>query len=518
MSGTGRARRGSIPDFLFVSNKRDWNEWRKHMGSGTNYSTGGFRRITRLAPEVKVRFLGFVLVVGCGSALVAWITASLWNQLDRLQKEHSAVRSESFYLGVHLRGAIRNLNDKLLQFGVTQDPTYRDDFLIESEGLKSWIATNRMVLARSANVQLLQGPEVSRQVDILARAEQAYHRYLTNATVFLEETNATPNQVSFDDIYKRVRSFSSGLFPLCDDLVAAQREAFSQFLRDTQETLINHQRLLKLASGLILALAIALAVLVYRGMIAPLRVGLSESTSIIERQEKLASLGILASGVAHEIRNPLTAIKFRLFSLRKALPAVADNEDARVIGNEINRLERIVQDFLQFARPSEPKLARIDAGRILKDVQNLLRGQLERSAIELKVDQRESATVHADAQQMKQVLINLIQNSAENIGRNGTVTLRLRRGTAELDGRVRPVAILEVADTGKGIPPEVEMRLFDPFFTTKEGGTGLGLAISARIVEKHGGLLRYETELNRGTTFEIVLPGVDDDASDNTAD
>ena len=116
------------------------------------------------------------------------------------------------------------------------------------------------------------------------------------------------------------------------------------------------------------------------------------------------------------------------------------------------------------------------------------------------------------------MFINLIQNSAESIGRNGTITLRARREIAELDSRTRPVAIFVVSDTGRGIPPEVEARLFDPFFTTKEGGTGLGLAVSARIVEKHGGLLRYETEVNRGTTFEIVLPATEDDASEHTVD
>jgi signal transduction histidine kinase len=113
--------------------------------------------------------------------------------------------------------------------------------------------------------------------------------------------------------------------------------------------------------------------------------------------------------------------------------------------------------------------------------------------------------VDADVQQLKQVLINLIRNSVEAIGRNGSITLSTRRGMVELEGRTRSVAILAVADTGKGMPPEIQSRLFDPFFTTKETGTGLGLAIAARIVQKHGGILRYETTVNRGTIFEVVL-------------
>ncbi|HEY9509175.1 MAG TPA: ATP-binding protein [Verrucomicrobiae bacterium] len=487
--------------------------------TGTNYSSGGFRRITRLVPQVKMRFLGFMFVVVCGIVLLSWITRSIWSQLDRLQKEHAAVKSESFYLGVHLRGAIRSLNDKLLEFAVSRDPAVRNAFIEESVELKGWIEVNRTHLDQMVDVKLLKSLEVSRQLEILGHVEHAYEQYLTNTVDLLAQTTSEDTEApTFEALYHRVRQISSSLFPLCDNLVKAQREGFSEFLGETQRTLANHQRLLIICSALILGLAVALALLVYRGMIAPLRVGLSESQTIIERQEKLAALGILASGVAHEIRNPLTAIKFRLFSLRKALPAVSENEDAGIIGNEINRLERIVQDFLQFARPSQPRLAKLQAAQLLKEVHELLRPQLEKSAIELKREPIGSAEVYADAQQLKQVLINLIQNSAETIGRNGTVTLSVHRDNAELDGRNRAAVILSVSDTGKGISPEVEARLFDPFFTTKEGGTGLGLAISARIVEKHGGLLRYETELNEGTTFEIVLPGLENDASEHTVD
>jgi signal transduction histidine kinase len=108
-------------------------------------------------------------------------------------------------------------------------------------------------------------------------------------------------------------------------------------------------------------------------------------------------------------------------------------------------------------------------------------------------------------------LINLVQNAADSIGHDGTITLRARSESKHLGGSHRKVVILEVADTGKGIPPEVEKRLFDPFFTTKDSGTGLGLPIAARIVEKHAGVLQYQTQLNRGTTFGIVLPQADHD-------
>ena len=111
-----------------------------------------------------------------------------------------------------------------------------------------------------------------------------------------------------------------------------------------------------------------------------------------------------------------------------------------------------------------------------------------------------------DPQQIKQVLINLIQNAADSIEENGTITLRARRDEKWLDDRQMDVVILEVTDTGKGITPEDEKRLFDPFFTTKDFGTGLGLPIAARIVEKHQGALQYQTQPDFGTTFGIILP------------
>jgi signal transduction histidine kinase len=142
----------------------------------------------------------------------------------------------------------------------------------------------------------------------------------------------------------------------------------------------------------------------------------------------------------------------------------------------------------------------------LQEVQTMLEPQLASENVRLMLEPAPPLRVRADPAQLKQVLINLVKNGADSIGNDGTITLRARPGRQRLTNGEVDVAILEVADTGKGIPPEVERRLFDPFFTTKESGTGLGLSIAARIVEKHGGALQYQTQLNRGTTFGIVLP------------
>jgi signal transduction histidine kinase len=203
----------------------------------------------------------------------------------------------------------------------------------------------------------------------------------------------------------------------------------------------------------------------------------------------------------------LTAIKARLFTHQRAFDAQSpEYQDIEVIGDEIDRLERIVQDFLQFARPAEPQLTATTPEAALSEVRELLAPQCDQRAIELKLDIQTNQAFAADRQQIKQVLINLVQNAAESIERKGRIILRARDGSARLGGQNRPVVILETEDNGKGISSDVQKRLFDPFFSTKDSGTGLGLSIAARIVEKHGGLLEFQTQPNRGATFGVILP------------
>ena len=443
-------------------------------------------------PAARLRLAGLILIALLGSILVIWVSRTTWERVDHLQREFVGLKAKDFYLAVHLKGEIQRLNDSLLRYRLRGEPGDYDQFEKNSQELTQWFTANQ-----SNAVTPLER-------EFFKRVGGAYNDYLTDSTNLLAAKLGflESKAVAFPTSYEKVQQQSERLLDLCDAFIRDQSSAFDNFLGESNRTLATFQRLLKLSVALLLLLIAWLAVLVYRGAIAPLRLRLTESQATIVRQEKLASLGELAAGVAHEIRNPLTAIKFRLYSLKKSLPAsMADNEDAVVIGGEISRLERIVKDFLQFARPSEPEFVAIPTLRILQEVHDLLKPQLKKASIELNLETAGPVWVRADTQQIKQVLINLIQNSADSIGHDGVITLRARNGTSSL-------AVMEVIDTGRGISSEAQKRLFDPFFTTKEGGTGLGLPIAARIVEKHGGELRYQTQLNHGTTFSIVLPRV----------
>ena len=276
-------------------------------------------------------------------------------------------------------------------------------------------------------------------------------------------------------------------------------------------SLINVPPLQRVRYALLVALAglgVFLIVDLYsRAAVMPLWMKLVERNTIIKHQQKLTHFERLAAGVAHEIRNPLTTISARLHTIqRKLQEGTPERKDASVIGNEIERINSILKDFIQLARPAPPNLALMTAEPLLKDVSDLMAPQFQHQAVRLECQLQGRAQFNGDYQQLKQVLINLLQNAAESIGREGLIILRARDGTMPLKGIPTKVAIIEVEDNGPGVRPEVQGRLFEAFFSTKKGGTGLGLPISARIIDRHGGTLDFETQVDRGTIFRIVVP------------
>jgi two-component system sensor histidine kinase HydH len=221
----------------------------------------------------------------------------------------------------------------------------------------------------------------------------------------------------------------------------------------------------------------------------------------VRRGERLASLGRLAAGVAHEIRNPLSSIRgFAQYFRNRFKDQKEELEYASIMVKEVDRLNRVITELLDFARPKEPRREPHSLEEILDHTLEVLRPELAKKKAEVeKGYESELPLARVDRDQLSQALLNLLINSLEAMEEGGKVRVGLRR-----EGR--DSLRVSISDTGKGIPGEDLEKVFEPFFSTKRKGTGLGLAIVHQIVESHGGHIRVESKEGEGTDFQIVLP------------
>jgi two-component system sensor histidine kinase HydH len=221
----------------------------------------------------------------------------------------------------------------------------------------------------------------------------------------------------------------------------------------------------------------------------------------VRRQEKLAALGGLAAGVAHEIRNPLSSIKaLATFFSGQFDDGSEGREAADVMVQEVDRLNRAITELLDFARPTDLKVKLVDVPMLLERSLQLVRQDAADRKIEVDLKIEEAlCPVSIDPDRFSQCLLNLYLNAIEAMEAGGRLTVDCRTG----HGRDLAIAI---TDTGPGIAPEQRKQIFDPYFTTKPKGTGLGLAIVHKIVEAHGGRLRLESTPGRGSRFTVNIP------------
>jgi signal transduction histidine kinase len=219
------------------------------------------------------------------------------------------------------------------------------------------------------------------------------------------------------------------------------------------------------------------------------------------RSEKLAALGQLAAGIAHEIRNPLTSINILIHSMTdNLLDESVHREDLKVIEEEINRINEIVDQFLRFAKPAPPLLKKAEVLPIFEETLQLLRPQIEKQRIAVQKEFEILPPILMDREQMRQVILNLLLNAVQAMPKRGHLILK---GQISENGRFIK---LSIRDSGVGIPGEEMGKLFDPFFSTKEGGIGLGLSIAHRIIDQHHGKIEVESAPGKGTLFTVWLP------------
>jgi len=221
----------------------------------------------------------------------------------------------------------------------------------------------------------------------------------------------------------------------------------------------------------------------------------------LQVSERLAALGRITAGVAHEVKNPLNSMRLWLENLREALPREQDGarHAVQVLDMEIDRLDTVVKRFLDFTKPMELRLEETQLAELLAEVVRVAQPQLRKAKVQvaqlLPID---VPPVRVDRALLKQAVLNLVLNAVEAMGNGGQLRLMLsRRGE---------MAEIAVEDTGRGIAPEHRQKVFQLFFTTRPGGSGIGLASTFRIVQLHNGSIDFNSEVGRGTTFRIELP------------
>ncbi|GEJ59160.1 sensor histidine kinase [Anaeromyxobacter diazotrophicus] len=223
--------------------------------------------------------------------------------------------------------------------------------------------------------------------------------------------------------------------------------------------------------------------------------------------EKLAAVGTMTAGLSHEIRNPLNAAALQLTVLERRLqrlPAATQPpllEPLQLVRDEIRRLDHILEDFLQFARPREFQPHPVEVATVLTKVLDLLEGEAERRHIALERDLQPVPRVAGDEERLRQVVMNLALNALDAVGRGGTV-----RVSCQVEEPASGEVAIYVDDSGPGIAPELRDRIFEPFFTTKAQGSGLGLSIVHAIVVQHGGSITIEDAPGGGARFALRLP------------
>jgi signal transduction histidine kinase len=465
-----------------------------------------------------------VLTTLLGGLVTVWHTRAMDSLLVSLIDKNVA----SFQAAEELEASLLHQKGFLTYFFLDGNPDWLRQMEQHQEDFSQWLQKAR----KSAYTEAMEG--------VLREIDTEYQAYIKSRQEVIELYRRGDREAG-EKLHWEVRRQFVDLLNLCERYKLMHEYAIAR-ARTESQTQARFINAFALAALPIVALyAALLAYILIKQILAPIRrlaletgpsireasgdevktlsrrvhsliEDVDQAQSELERSQehllqsgKWAMVGKLAAGVAHSIRNPLTSVNMRLFSLKRSLAmSPSQKEDFEVISEEIRHLDAIVRNFLEFSRPPKLKMQRVSPSDVVDGAVQLLRYRLESYGVQVQLlrDHR-LPEILADPDQLKEVLANLLVNAYEVMVNGGVITIQEEEKLAPGLGRA---VVIRVHDTGPGIPDSVRDQVFQPFFSTKEEGTGLGLSIATRIIEDHGGRLELEASEAGGATFSITLP------------
>lgn len=485
-----------------------------------------------LASKISLAILGVLLLAVLSSAVAIYSAYRFESMVETVVEDNLASVRAAEELEIALLEQRGYVSSYILDGG---NKRWLEELARRREAFGEWLAVAR----RSSLTEA--------ERDILDRLEKVVREYSDKRDSVVDLYDAGDMEAAKRVLLNDVVTLYDQSYAVCEEFILAntnQVEANSAEVR-RQVDLVRFEALATFAVTLLLGLG--LLWLFFRGVLAPLRAltadarlasgggdsgvfdarrdelrelghqvqllmsnvaetrsDLRQSQTQLAHADKLATVGKLAASVAHEIRNPLTAMKMWLFSLRRDLGAQGESQKKlEVVSEEIARLENIVSSFLEFSRPQQLNLDQIDVCRMLDRILELERLRFEDQGIVVtRQGDRELPAASVDPEQLRQVFVNLINNAVEAMPDGG----ELRVAAARQRRTGREMLVVTLSDTGPGMPHDVRERIFEPFFTTKAEGTGLGMCIAASIMARHGGTLNLESSDAHGTTWSVCIP------------
>jgi signal transduction histidine kinase len=466
-----------------------------------------------------------VMITLLGGLIMVWYTYRMETLLTELIDKNVA----AFETAEALESALVNQKGYVSYYFLDGNP----------EWLKHLGEYRQIFRERLAEARSFVSTEMEK--DRIDRLESEYKTYIALKDRVIELYSSGQREKGAE-LHKDVRSHFFKVL----DFTEGYKNLYAQKISRIRDSSYDQARKLRIVAGsailLVLILAVLLAFVLVNNILGPLRrlareanrkadsvlsddevkalsrsvrgliedmdqtqTELEKSREHLLQAEKMVLVGKLASGMAHSIRNPLTSVKMRLFSLDRTLNlSEHQREDFDVISEEILHIDTIVQNFLEFSRPPKLKKQKISPSEVVDLVLRLLEHRLESYNVTVKVDRTKPLPeIQGDPERLKEVLVNIIENACQAMEGGGSITIHEEENT---DVSLGPVAVIRLADDGPGIPEPVQSKIFEPFFSTKEDGSGLGLSITTRIVEEHGGRLELNSEEGEGSTFSIILP------------